>query len=70
MTNPATGDREPMVKFLRLIPMSNWTQPPTVWNPQYREALSGGLVRVGWGGRLALTDAGRAALSLAESKKP
>lgn len=47
--------------FLDLIPTSRWSQPPTVWGPQLREALSEGFVSVGWGGILKLTDAGREA---------
>lgn len=55
-----TGDqRDPMLlKFLRLVPSANWREPPRVWNEQLRRALSDGLVTVGWGGVLKLTDAG------------
>lgn len=47
--------------FLDLVPTARWSQPPAVWGPQLREALSEGFVTVGWGGILKLTDAGREA---------
>ena len=60
---------ETMKKFLERVQSANWIQPPPkIWNRQYREALSEGFVKVGWGGRLALTDAGRTALSQSGGK--
>lgn len=60
-TQPST-DR--LRQFLSLVPNANWRgQPPAVWNEQLREALSDGLVTVGFGGLLSLTDAGRTALN-------
>jgi len=51
---------EMLTKFLRLVPGANWRSPPSVWNDQFRQALSDGLVIVGFGGVLKLTDIGRA----------
>lgn len=54
---------EQLVKFLELVPQANWRRNmPTVWNEQLRQALSEGLVAIGFGGVFVLTDAGRAAL--------
>jgi hypothetical protein len=49
-----------MLNFLNLVATSNWRMPPAAWNKPFREALNEGLVTVGWGGVLKLTDAGRA----------
>lgn len=47
-------------KFLRLVPAANWRgNTPQVWNVQLRQSLSDGLVAVGFGGVLILTNAGR-----------
>jgi hypothetical protein len=50
-------------EFLQLVPNASWRRPPPVWNAQLREAISAGYVKVGFGGGLQLSDAGRAALS-------
>jgi hypothetical protein len=55
---------EKLTKFLGLVPGANWHQPPQVWGEQLRQALSAGLVTVGFGGVLKLTDAGREAAKL------
>lgn len=47
-----------MEVFLSLVPLAGWRDVPRVWSEQFREALSGGLVKVGWGGVIELTDAG------------
>ena len=48
-------------KFLRMVPgMGN--VPPN-WNFELQKALADSLVRVGFGGKLELTDAGRQELS-------
>lgn len=49
--------------FLEIVPTAHWWQPPPAWQEQAREALSERLITVGFGGKLKLTDAGRAALS-------
>jgi hypothetical protein len=55
---------EKLTKFLSLVPSANWRgNTPQVWNVQLRTSLSDGLVAVGFGGVLVLTDAGRAELS-------
>lgn len=50
-----------MTRFLARVPSANWRTPPDVWNVELRKALNNGLVTVGWGGILKLTDAGRRA---------
>ena len=55
---------EKMTKFLGLVPTANWYQPPKVWNEQVRQALSDGLITVGFGGLIKLTDAGREAAKM------
>lgn len=52
-----------MPHFLKALNGAGWRYVPHVWNEELRRALSDNLVRVGWGGVLELTDAGRAALS-------
>jgi hypothetical protein len=55
---------EKLTKFLSLVPNANWRWiTPPVWDVQLRQSLSDGLVAVGFGGVLVLTDAGRAELS-------
>lgn len=41
---------------------------PRIWNLEYRKALSDGLISIGWGGKLGLTDEGDALLSLQEQQ--
>jgi len=48
-----------VAKFLDLVPTARWRQPPSVWNEALRVALSDGLIRVGFGGILMLTEKGR-----------
>jgi len=51
--------------FLILVPTANWSKsPPRVWSEQTRQALSEGYIRMGWGSRIQLTDAGKNALAL------
>jgi hypothetical protein len=54
------GDR--LADFLRLVRSQDWRDPPAIWNEQLRRALSDGLVTVGWGGVLKLTEAGKQSL--------
>lgn len=56
-------DNDKLTRFLSLVPQANWRHPPAVWSVAVREALSDGLVGVGFGGVMMLTDAGRAYLS-------
>jgi hypothetical protein len=51
---------EKLLKFLSIVPRANWLHVPSVWNEQLRQALGDNLIRVGWGGRIELTEAGRA----------
>jgi hypothetical protein len=57
-----TSDTKQDTSFLRLVERSSWRKVPKVWNEQLRKSLSDRLVKVGFGGVLELTDAGRAAL--------
>jgi len=52
------GHDEKLIRFLELVHGGAWRDPPPVWNEQLRRALSDGLVTVGWGGVLKLTDEG------------
>lgn len=49
-------------QFLELVPNASWRRPPPVWNEQLRAALSEGYIKVGFGGGLQLSEAGKAAL--------
>jgi hypothetical protein len=49
-------------QFLELVPNASWRRPPPVWNEQLRAALSAGYIKVGFGGWLQLSEAGKAAL--------
>jgi hypothetical protein len=49
---------EKLINFLARARHANWRQPPKVWNEQLRQALSEGLVTVGWGGVIKVTDTG------------
>jgi hypothetical protein len=49
--------------FLALVRAGGWRSPTPTWNEELRSALSDGLVKVGWGGVLELTDVGRSDLS-------
>jgi hypothetical protein len=59
---------EKLTKFLSLVPTAQWraawNKPPPVWNEQFRQALSSGFVRIGFGGTLSLTATGRKAAKL------
>ena len=59
---------ERLVNFLALVRNGSFSndRPPSVWSAEYREALSASLVRIGWGGRIELTDAGRKAVEKTE----
>lgn len=54
-----------MRKFLTIVRDAGWrtttNRVPRVWAEEYREALSGKLVRIGFGGSIELTDEGKAA---------
>lgn len=52
-------------KFLDLVRVAGWhgDSVPKVWHKEMREALSGDLIRVGFGGVIELTTAGREALA-------
>lgn len=54
-----------LAEFLALIRGGSFSngRPPRVWNAEYREALGSDLVRIGWGGKIELTEAGRKAIS-------
>lgn len=53
-----------LTEFLKLVSRPNgWRDVPPIWNEQIRQSLNDGLVTVGFGGVLKLTDAGRALLS-------
>jgi hypothetical protein len=54
---------EKLKKFLELVPNASWRRPPPVWNEQLRAALSEGYIKVGFGGGLQLSEAGKLALS-------
>ena len=59
-------------KFLAVVQSAQWRagRVPPVWNAEYRTALSDSLVRVGWGGAIELTDAGREALAAHTEWRP
>jgi hypothetical protein len=48
-------------EFLDVTSTANWKQPPRVWAPQLREALSESYVKIGFGGVLQLTVLGEMA---------
>jgi hypothetical protein len=52
---------ERLKEFLDVASTANWRHVPKVWNPQFREALSGSFVKVGWGGVVQLTVLGEMA---------
>ena len=54
---------EKQLSFLRMIASNGRDIPSRAWAQQIREALSDGLVRVGFGGVCELTEAGREALA-------
>lgn len=54
---------ERLVKFLSLVPGARWRSAPPTWNVELQTALSDDLVKIGWGGILELTDAGREAVA-------
>lgn len=49
---------EKLINFLARARHANWRQPPKVGNEQLRQALNEGLVTVGWGGVIKVTDTG------------
>ena len=49
-------------KFLYVCQTAKWHSVPRTWATEFRDALSGGLVRVGFGGIIELTSAGHRAL--------
>lgn len=61
-----TMDEEPrfdpqLIKFLKVADTARWRDVPKVWNVQLRAALGDSLVKVGWGGVIELTEAGKIA---------
>lgn len=50
-----------LVQFLNLVKTNRWRSVPLVWGEQLRYAISERLIRVGWGGVIELTDAGKLA---------
>jgi hypothetical protein len=59
------ADGERLTKFLSIVPTAGagWCRNvPPVWNAELRAALSDNLIKIGWGGRIELTDAGRDAV--------
>lgn len=52
---------EKLIKFLKLVPSARWRDVPKVWNEQLRAALSDDFIKIGWGGVIELTDAGKTA---------
>lgn len=53
---------ERLKKFLGTLQTAYWRDVPKHWHHELREAIEQQLVKVGWGGVLELTDAGRKAL--------
>lgn len=53
----APQQEDKLARFLALVPTANWKTPPAVWNEQFRQALSDGLVKIGWGGVIKLIGA-------------
>lgn len=52
---------EKLIRFLKAADGARWAHVPDVWLEQLRAALSQRLVKVGWGGIIELTEAGKAA---------
>lgn len=50
-----------MEVFLSLVPLAGWKEVPPPWQDKFREALSAGLVKMGWGGIIELTELGKLA---------
>lgn len=50
------------VKLLRILKGAGWTSVPPAWRDELRRALTTGIVTVGFGGVLKLTEAGEAML--------
>lgn len=46
-------------RFLDLVHTAGGIRVPPAWSDELRKALADGLVRVGWGGGIEITDAGR-----------
>lgn len=61
-----------LTKFLQIVFTSRMRSGavPKVWAVEYRQALSDGLVSIGWGGVLDLTDEGRTAANIHEERTP
>jgi hypothetical protein len=59
-------DHESLIRFLSVVNTARFKGVPPVWAVPMRQALSDHLIRVGWGGVLELTDAGRAKLKDAD----
>lgn len=52
-----------LAKFLNLVPGARWRSRtvPAVWSGEVREALGDDLIKIGFGGVIELTEAGRKA---------
>jgi hypothetical protein len=51
-----------LTEFLHVVKSNGRNVPSHVWGEEIRRALSDNLIKIGWGGALELTDAGRTAL--------
>ena len=49
-------------EFLTLIRFAHVRNPAACWGEELRHSLSENLIKVGWGGRIEITDAGRKVL--------
>lgn len=61
---------EKLKRFLALVSTAGWRAAaaggntvPGVWNEQFREALAKGLLKIGFGGVIKLTEKGKKAQS-------
>jgi hypothetical protein len=52
-----------LAKFLSLVPSARWRSRtvPAAWSNEVRAALSDDLIKIGFGGAIELTEAGRKA---------
>lgn len=60
--------RERLRQFLSLVKDGSFNSGdvPKVWNEQYRTAISDGLINIGFGGRLKVSDRGTKVLNSTE----
>lgn len=59
----APEDDDRLAEFLEIVSGGGWRDVPRIWNEQIRAALSDDLIKIGWGGVLEITDAGKARLT-------